>query len=888
MESSIMAHNKLSKVDLHLHSWASNVTDYYTTQLFSIPESYSDPIETYWTLKKKGMDLVTLTDHNSIDGILEILDKGLPDAFISSEMTTTFPEDGCNVHVTIINMTETQFKEVDRLRGNIYEMLHYVNLEIKAEATDPTKNKIEYFVTHPLMSTQNRPYGREGALSLQHIEKLLLLCNCLEIQNGTRTKDLNLTTGRLLKALTPEIIERLANKHNIEPKGETPWLKTFVGGSDDHSGINPGETYTTFPVESTERATINDLIQAIRNRATTPKGAHGGPVNIAHAMVKIMYHHQTQKATTNNTPISIDKSLHLLLRFAFDQESISLFEKVNLKVSTSLRQAFAKHFPKFFQNRGNFEKVLNSLALELVLSEEFQNKISGIEKTDEKIFMILSHLVNRIFQYYIDQLLDTSSFNLITTIKEGIALVFSNLLVSLPYFISYHHQSSERPLTRDVRKAFNLNEKKKVLLFTDTFFEINGVSKTIRKMITESGRRNIDFTVVTCLSAEEQEQRMNDPNIQEWMQEGRLKIFTSIKNLQFPEYKDLQIHFPPLLELVKFAQEGGFTAVQISTPGTIGLAGLAAAKLLQIQTSATYHTCFPEYVENYTKDVSLEAIAWKYMILFYHTVDEIVVPSQFVAKLLHERGLRNRKFLILDRWVDHHQFHPQKQIPEFWKAYGFEDAEEKVKFIYVGRVAIEKDLYTLAEAYKSLCHKHSNAHLIVVGDGPYTATLKESLAGFPATFTGFLKGEKLAQAYASADVKVFPSSTDTWGNSVLEAQASGLPVIVSNKGGPQELIDLKKSGFKIRSKDIAGLTQTMEKLLDPDLRKTMSQQARQFILDNTVSEPYSAILDSEGYRARKRLKKMGDESHDALETLAEINPVKHIEVPTESFVELVN
>jgi predicted metal-dependent phosphoesterase TrpH len=98
----------IGKVDFHLHSYASNVTDYYAANSFAIPESYSDPLETYRELKRQGMTLVTLTDHNSIDGVRELLDAGLPDVFISAEMTTTFPEDGCNIHVTVANMTEQQ------------------------------------------------------------------------------------------------------------------------------------------------------------------------------------------------------------------------------------------------------------------------------------------------------------------------------------------------------------------------------------------------------------------------------------------------------------------------------------------------------------------------------------------------------------------------------------------------------------------------------------------------------------------------------------------------------------------------------------------------------------------------------------------------------------
>src|SRR5262249_51646308 len=92
------------RVDFHIHSYASNITDYYASNSLAIPESYSDPLENYRLLKARGMDLVTLTDHNSIDGVRVMLDAGLPDVFISAEMTTTFPEDGCNIHVTAANL----------------------------------------------------------------------------------------------------------------------------------------------------------------------------------------------------------------------------------------------------------------------------------------------------------------------------------------------------------------------------------------------------------------------------------------------------------------------------------------------------------------------------------------------------------------------------------------------------------------------------------------------------------------------------------------------------------------------------------------------------------------------------------------------------------------
>src|SRR5215813_13913019 len=151
--------NAIGRIDFHLHSYASNVTDYYAANAFAIPESHSDPLALHPLLKQRGMTLITLTDHNSINGALEMLNAGLPDVFISSEMTTTFPEDGCNIHITIANVTPDQFQEANRLRGNIYEMVAYLDREIEHEACNPVRNRIVYFMTHPLMSTQNRPYG---------------------------------------------------------------------------------------------------------------------------------------------------------------------------------------------------------------------------------------------------------------------------------------------------------------------------------------------------------------------------------------------------------------------------------------------------------------------------------------------------------------------------------------------------------------------------------------------------------------------------------------------------------------------------------------------------------------------------------------------------------
>jgi glycosyltransferase involved in cell wall biosynthesis len=418
-------------------------------------------------------------------------------------------------------------------------------------------------------------------------------------------------------------------------------------------------------------------------------------------------------------------------------------------------------------------------------------------------------------------------------------------------------QSADCQIARDVRRAFKVREPQKVVLITDTFFEVNGVSNSIKRMIREAVARNIDFTVVTCVGLGEMDKRLEDPEVRRFLDLGRLKLFTAVANLDFPEYDGLQIYFPPMLDLLKYLQESGFTKMQISTPGVVGVAGLIAAKLLQIETAATYHTSIPEYVENYTKDVSLEAMAWKYMIVFYHAVDEMLVPSRFVADLLHKRGLRNRKLLILDRWVDVDRFHPSKRVDAYWKRFGIDT--DAVKFVYVGRVAIEKSLHLLAQAYRNLRDTQGHAHLIIIGGGPYRAALEAQLHGLPVTFTGYLHGEELATALASCDVKVFPSTTDTWGNAPLEAQASGLPVIVTDIGGPAELMQDGVTGVMVRGHDVRDMQYAMLQLMDGEVRARMGAAARAYAESNRVDEPFTAVLDSEAYRRQLRKKKKLEE-----------------------------
>jgi glycosyltransferase involved in cell wall biosynthesis len=150
-----------------------------------------------------------------------------------------------------------------------------------------------------------------------------------------------------------------------------------------------------------------------------------------------------------------------------------------------------------------------------------------------------------------------------------------------------------------------------------------------------------------------------------------------------------------------------------------------------------------------------------------------------------------------------------------------------LKFVYVGRISREKNIHVLTEAFRLMAHRQQGIRLVVVGDGPYREEMELDLKNLPVTFTGYLTGEDLAAAYASSDVFVFPSGTDTFGNVVLEAQASGLPVIVTDMGGPKENLIPGKTGFIVPEGDPVALADAMLQFADaPEMLDEMRKAAR--------------------------------------------------------------
>jgi len=303
---------------------------------------------------------------------------------------------------------------------------------------------------------------------------------------------------------------------------------------------------------------------------------------------------------------------------------------------------------------------------------------------------------------------------------------------------------------------------------TDTLEDVNGVARTIRTMAAAGRKQGADLTILTSRP--------------ELAPEVGVINFSPVGVFTIPEYELQKLSFPPVLEFVDHVVRKGYTELILSTPGPTGLTGLLAAKLLGLRVSAIYHTDFPQYARFLSEDdPMMEGIAWNYMHWFYSQMDRVYVNSQKYLERWVEKGLTREKLTILPRGLETEVFDLRHRDPEFWKRRG---ARGQV-VLYVGRISKEKELDFLAQVADRM-KGDAGVTFAFVGDGPFLPELKKKVAG--GIFTGALHGQELSQAYASADLFVFPSTTDTYGNVVIEALASGLPALVSDQGGPRELL----------------------------------------------------------------------------------------------------
>ncbi|NND70399.1 MAG: glycosyltransferase family 1 protein [Rhodothermales bacterium] len=261
--------------------------------------------------------------------------------------------------------------------------------------------------------------------------------------------------------------------------------------------------------------------------------------------------------------------------------------------------------------------------------------------------------------------------------------------------------------------------------------------------------------------------------------------------------------------------------IHIATPDFLGLSALRYARRHNIPAVASYHTHFSSYLKYYRLGM-LEGGLWRYLRWFYGNCEQVYVPTSSMADVLRSHGISSG-LLDWPRGVETHRFSPKNSDPEWRVRQGF--MENDVVVAFVGRLVWEKGLDVFASAIELLKTRGVPVKSLVVGDGPARAELIHRIPN--GVFAGHLEGTDLTRAYASADIFLFPSETETFGNVTLEAMASGLPAVCANATGSSTLVVHGETGFLVDPKDVAGFADRLEELTrDVELRNTMSVKSR--------------------------------------------------------------
>jgi glycosyltransferase involved in cell wall biosynthesis len=348
----------------------------------------------------------------------------------------------------------------------------------------------------------------------------------------------------------------------------------------------------------------------------------------------------------------------------------------------------------------------------------------------------------------------------------------------------------------------------KIALFTEVFLpKIDGITNRLRHTLA-------------CLQQEGHETLLFAPDTAV-AEHGATRV-VRVPSLPFRPYPDVRVSLPdPRIAsaLARFAPD----VVHAVGPACLGVAGVAAARLLGLPLVASYHTDFPRYAAGYGLGV-VERALWPLIRAVHGAAHVNLAPSRFTCAELEAHGVRR-----VGLWrggVDAERYHPRKRTlaARVRLAGGCPDGP---LLLAVGRLAPEKNLAVLAEVLEAL----PDAHLALVGDGPARDELERVFAPYAAEgrvhFAGFLRGEELARAFASADLFVMPSRTETLGFVVLEAMASGLPVVAAHAGGIPDLVHHGEDGLLFDPDRPCELVDQVAGLLADDARRgSLARSAR--------------------------------------------------------------
>lgn len=382
----------------------------------------------------------------------------------------------------------------------------------------------------------------------------------------------------------------------------------------------------------------------------------------------------------------------------------------------------------------------------------------------------------------------------------------------------------------------------RVCLFTDTLGDVNGVSRFIQNVAFQAGDTGRDLRVLTSTQFKVPD-RANIIN------------FKPVLATKMPRYENLELVLPPALAMLRYVAREKPDVLHISTPGPVGSIGYLAARRHGIPILGVYHTDFPAYVDHLFEEPVYTTLCATHMKFFYRPFASIFTRSDDYKRSLMGLGIAENRIVRLLPGIDTEAFHARFKDRSIWPRLGI--PEQGVKVIYCGRVSVEKNMPLLVKVWKGVagaCRaRNLAAQLVIVGDGPHRAPMQIELSGLNVHFLGFRHGVELSTIYASGDIFIFPSTTDTLGQVVMESQSSGLPVIVSDQGGPKEVVDRGRTGLVLPADRPEQWIEAVVSLIeDEPRRKRWGAAAHELIQPMSIRHSFEHFWEVHEQAAHRR------------------------------------
>ncbi len=757
-----------SRVDLHCHSTASEISKLGIQRSLGLPECATPPEEVYELAKRRGMDFVTITDHDTIDGCLEISDRD--DVFISEELTVWFRGEPQAVHLLCFGISPDD-----------HAWLQEHNRDVEACAQYLHSNEISCSLAHPF-------YAVEAPLSPAHRRKLAQLFPVWETRNGSRARELNM----------PAAIY-------IETHGGTG-----TGGSDDHAGVDIGRTFTETP----PAATPEEFLRHIREGRADARGEQGSAAKWAHAAMGLATRALLIKdATSNGSGDPAEPSADAILEIA---------ERVMSEGNMRRGEEGGEIGPE--DARALLSAFTDAVGLEpgRALIAHMQADDFSHAELERKARRVHERRLREVVESTVEKVNSGASGDLAGTAMDAGRGLFRAAIPAIPY------APAAAFLGKEKAKLNPSEGPKRVALIADAIGGVHGVTHTIER-IRDLGVPSYEVDVIGT-----------DCNVD--------RRLPAVAEVEIPFYAGLEIGMPSLPAMVEALSEGRYDAVHVTAPGPAGVLATLLARIMELPVLGSWHTELGAYAGLRSASADLEKGADMALSLFYRQCARVLSPSPASDESLTRLGIEPQAIGRWGRGVDTSRFDPALRAVDSYPG--------QIKVLYVGRQTKEKGVELLADSFIRAHDADPRLHLLLGGGGPEEEMLRERL-GDRATFLGWLAGDDLPRAYASADIFLFCSRTDTFGQVLVEAGASGLPSVAVDEGGPSSIVIDGETG-RLCDPDPGLLAAAILQLADsPAWRAKLGRQAMEAARGRTweaammqLAEGYDRVVEPDRPRIK--------------------------------------